>query len=77
MTTEQKKAGTKAAKQDMKLAKKEGSIFVCETKMGLVEMVFENGLYKLLKDGMVVFQAYEHTTEIFISNMVERIYQYA
>ena len=76
MTTEQIKNGTKAAKQDMKLAKKEGAIGICETKMGFVEMVYENGLYQLLKNGAVVFQAYEHTVEIFISNMVTRVYEY-
>lgn len=70
------KEAIKYAKQDMKQAKKDGTISIIETKLGVVELTYEDGLYQLVKQGAVVFQAYEHTTEVFINNMVTKVYQY-
>lgn len=70
------KEAIKYAKQDMRQAKKDGAISIIETKLGVVELTYEDGLYQLVKQGAAVFQAYEHTTEVFINNMVTKVYQY-
>jgi hypothetical protein len=35
------------------------------------------GLYQLLKNGVVMFQCYEHTKQIFIDNLLSKVYQFA
>ena len=76
LTREQQEAGIKAARQDMNTVKENGIMAIVNTKMGIVELDYEDGLYRLLKDGAIVFQAYEHTLSIFINNMVTRVYCY-
>lgn len=64
----------KMAARDMLLAKKNGGVTIADTKMGVVDLDFSDGLYMLIKDGSVVFQTYEHTPEVFIAKLISRVY---
>ena len=77
MTPDEREAARKYARQDMAIAQKHGAVCICETKMGTVELSYDDGLFRLSKDGEIVFQAYQHTPEVFVDNMITRVYTFA
>ena len=55
LTSEQLKAATKYAKQDIKLLKKQGSMAITGTHNGVLMLEFENNYFVVFSNGFSIF----------------------
>ena len=51
------KARLSAATSDMRVSRREGSLYICQTLNGLLELSYEAGSYKLISCGSVSQEA--------------------